>query len=129
MVAMRRCRTGPARPRRLLGRPGPRRRPWRRPGTPGGARARAGERPVVTVLGVDDDRKLQPIFMARDCTGNPRQPYVGANTGTRRVCDRYVGPDAFLLVAGFSWLYVLQPDPEDAGQRRAGELSAPEQAI
>jgi len=84
---------------------------------------------VAAVLVVDDERKLQPIFMARDCTGNPRQPYVGANTGTRRVCDRYVGPDAFLLVAGFSWLYVLQPDPEDAGQRRAGELSAPEQAI
>jgi hypothetical protein len=40
-----------------------------------------------------------------------------------RVCDRYVGPDAPLLVAGFSWLYVLQPDPEHAGQRRAGELS------
>ena len=36
--------------------------------------------------------------------------------------DRYVGPDASLLAAG-SWLYVLQPDPEHAGQRRAGELS------
>jgi hypothetical protein len=34
-----------------------------------------------------------------------------------------------LLVAGFSWLYVLQPDPEHAGQRRRGELSTPEQAI
>src|SRR5260370_10854980 len=39
------------------------------------------------------------------------------------VCDRHVGPDASLLVAGFAWLYVLQPDAEDAGQRRAGELS------
>jgi hypothetical protein len=41
----------------------------------------------------------------------------------RRACARYVGQDASLLVAGFSWLYVLQPDPEHAGQRRAGELS------
>jgi hypothetical protein len=40
-----------------------------------------------------------------------------------RVCDRYVGPDASLLVAGFYWLYLLQPDAEHAGQRRAGELS------
>jgi hypothetical protein len=45
------------------------------------------------------------------------------------MCDTYVGPDASLLVAGFSWLYVLQPDPEHAGQHRAGEPSAPEQAI
>ena len=42
------------------------------------------------------------------------------------MCDRYVGPHASLLVAGFSWLYVLQPDPEHAGQCRAGGLSAPE---
>jgi hypothetical protein len=28
-----------------------------------------------------------------------------------------------LLVVGFSWLYILQPDPEHAGQRRVGELS------
>ena len=28
-----------------------------------------------------------------------------------------------------SWLYVSQPDPDHAGQRRAGELPAPEQAI
>jgi hypothetical protein len=41
------------------------------------------------------------------------------------VCDRYVGADASLLVAGFSWLYVLQPDPKHAGQRRADELSRP----
>jgi hypothetical protein len=30
--------------------------------------------------------------------------------------------------SGISWLYVLQPDPEHAGQRRTGELSAPQQA-
>jgi len=47
----------------------------------------------------------------------------------RGMCDRYVRPDASLLVAGFSWLYVLQPDPEHAGQRRADGLSAPKQAI
>jgi hypothetical protein len=40
-----------------------------------------------------------------------------------RVRDRYVGPHASLLVADFSWLYVLQPDLKHAGQRRAGELS------
>lgn len=40
-----------------------------------------------------------------------------------RVRDRYVGPHASLLVADFSWLYVLQPDLEHAGQHRAGELS------
>jgi hypothetical protein len=38
------------------------------------------------------------------------------------VCDRYVGPDASLLVAGFSRLCILQPDPEHAGQRPASEL-------
>ena len=33
-----------------------------------------------------------------------------------------------LLVAGFSGLQVLHPDLDHAGQRRAGELFAPEQA-
>jgi hypothetical protein len=45
------------------------------------------------------------------------------NRQGRRVCDRFVGPDASLLVAGFCWLYGLQPDPEHAGQRPASELS------
>ncbi len=32
-------------------------------------------------------------------------------------------------VAGLSWLYVSQPDPDHAGQRRASELPASQQAI
>ncbi len=47
----------------------------------------------------------------------------------QRVPYRYVGPDTPLLVAGFSWLRVLQPDAEHAGQLRGSELSAPEQAM
>ena len=48
---------------------------------------------------------------------------IPADRASRWECDRYVGPDASLLLAGFFWLYVLRPDPEHADQRRAGELS------
>ena len=57
------------------------------------------------------------IARGSDISGAP------AWTSGHGMCGAFVGPDASLLVAGFSWLYVLQPDPEHAGQHRAGEPS------
>ncbi len=76
------------------------------PGRPGGLPAQAG-RPA-RAGGAEADRAGRGAAS----TGGPSG-----------VCDRYVGPDASLLVAGFSWLYVWQLDPGHAGQRHAGEPS------
>ena len=47
----------------------------------------------------------------------------------RGMRDRYVRPDASLLVAGFSWLHVSQPDPELLVSAARASYPAPGQAI
>jgi len=55
--------------------------------------------------------------------------HTGREWWNRGVCDRYAGVDELLLVAGFSWLYVLQPDPKVLVSAAQVSYPAPEQAI
>ena len=114
MATMWRCRAAATRPRRLLVGRRSRRRPWRRPGTPGAARAWAGERRW---------RRCWSLRMNASCgtssgptSSGPASPYCRPVRVPRRLPWRRRPPR--------TWLFSISGLPDVPGETVARELPA-----